>query len=199
MQLGMIGLGRMGSDMALRLIQKDHRCVVFDIQSATVEKLQRQGAVAADSIATLVSQLEQPRVIWLMLPAGLVDQELASLTPLLDIGDIIIDGGNSYYRDDIQRSTALSSRGIHYVDVGTSGGVFGLERGYCLMIGGQSGIVNYLSPIFESLAPGAASHDTANDRTKNGISEEVAINNEKTKVQPSVAVYIADHMVLAIS
>ncbi|MET3137791.1 6-phosphogluconate dehydrogenase, partial [Undibacterium sp. GrIS 1.2] len=135
----------------------------------------------ADSIATLVSQLEQPRVIWLMLPAGLVDQELATLTPLLDIGDIIIDGGNSYYRDDIQRSTALSSRGIHYVDVGTSGGVFGLKRGYCLMIGGQSGIVNYLSPIFESLAPGAASHDTANDRTKSGMSEEAAISDKKNK------------------
>lgn len=157
MQLGMIGLGRMGSDMTLRLLQKDHACVVYDIDIDAIKVLQQHGASSAESIPDLVEQLTQPRVIWLMLPATLVEQELATLVPLLDIGDIIIDGGNSYYRDDIQRSTSLKSRGIHYVDVGTSGGIFGLERGYCLMIGGEKGIVQHLSPIFSALAPGTGS------------------------------------------
>ncbi|MEO8598825.1 MAG: NADP-dependent phosphogluconate dehydrogenase, partial [bacterium] len=155
MRLGLIGLGRMGNDMTLRLMQKGHECVVHDIHAETVAKLQSQGAFGADSLKNLVSQLSKPRVVWLMLPAAVVDQELAQLAPLLDAGDIIIDGGNSYYHDDIRRSAELKSSGIHYVDVGTSGGVFGIERGYCLMIGGDADIVQYLAPIFSALAPGS--------------------------------------------
>ncbi|MFZ6673196.1 phosphogluconate dehydrogenase (NAD(+)-dependent, decarboxylating) [Undibacterium sp. Xuan67W] len=154
MQIGMIGLGRMGSNMALRLMQHRHTCVVYDIHAELVDDLVQQGASGAHSLTALIDQLAQPRIIWLMLPSGIVENELTELMLLLDIGDIIIDGGNSYYRDDIRRSIALKSRGIHYVDVGTSGGVFGLERGYCLMIGGELGIVQQLDPIFLALAPG---------------------------------------------
>ncbi len=156
MQLGMIGLGRMGSDMARRLIKKGHECVVYDIHAETVTELQRQGAIGSDSLVSLVSQLTRPRVVWLMLPAAFVDQELAGLSPLLDAGDILIDGGNSYYRDDIRRGAEMTQRGIHYVDVGTSGGVAGLERGYCLMVGGEIEIARHLAPIFAALAPGVA-------------------------------------------
>ena len=155
MQLGMIGLGRMGNNMTQRLLLKGHECVVHDTHAEAVAELQRLGASGADSLQSFVSQLAKPRVVWLMLPAAVVDQELAKLTPLLDAGDIVIDGGNSYYCDDIRRSAGLKSSGIHYVDVGTSGGVFGLERGYCLMIGGEKDIVQHLSPIFAALAPGA--------------------------------------------
>ncbi|CAN5723570.1 decarboxylating 6-phosphogluconate dehydrogenase [soil metagenome] len=154
MQIGMLGLGRMGQGMALRLIRKHHECVVFDIQATAVTALATQGANAADSLDNLVSQLARPRIVWLMLPAALVDQELTKLSALLDIGDIVVDGGNSYYRDDIGRSKTLKLRGIHYVDVGTSGGVFGLERGFCLMIGGEKSVVQHLAPIFAALAPG---------------------------------------------
>jgi 6-phosphogluconate dehydrogenase len=155
MQLGMIGLGRMGSDMTRRLMNKGHECVVHDIHAEAVAELQQQGAIGADSLESFVSRLVKPRVIWLMLPAAVVDQELAELIPLLDDGDIVIDGGNSYYHDDIRRGAELKSSGIHYLDVGTSGGVAGLERGYCLMIGGEKQIVQGLTPVFAALAPGS--------------------------------------------
>ncbi len=157
MQLAMVGLGRMGSNMVRRLINGGHECVVFDIHSEAVQTLAAEGAVGADSLENLVSRLDKPRAIWLMVPAALVDQELEELTGLLEAGDIVIDGGNSYYRDDIRRGSELKKRGILYVDVGTSGGVFGLERGYCLMIGGEAGIVQHLNPIFATLAPGVDS------------------------------------------
>ncbi|MEP7136568.1 MAG: phosphogluconate dehydrogenase (NAD(+)-dependent, decarboxylating) [Chloroflexota bacterium] len=155
MQLGMIGLGRMGANMVQRLIKEGHECIVYDIHEQAVKKIVEQGAIGADSLNDFVSRLSTPRAIWLMVPAGIVDQELAELAPLLEAGDIIIDGGNSYYRDDIRRGAEMQQRGIHYVDVGTSGGVAGLERGYCLMIGGEQEIVSHLHPIFASLAPGA--------------------------------------------
>jgi 6-phosphogluconate dehydrogenase len=143
----------MGSNMARRLMQKGHECVVHDIHAEAVAELQLLNAIGAASIANLVSQLSRPRVLWLMLPAAVVDLELTQLTPLLDAGDIIIDGGNSHYHDDIRRSASLKPLGIHYVDVGTSGGVFGIERGYCLMIGGDADIVQHLASVFSALAP----------------------------------------------
>src|SRR4051794_31060769 len=136
MQLGMIGLGRMGANMVRRLITKGHDCVVFDRSPSNVKQLAQEGAVGAASLVELVKQLAKPRAVWLMVPAGAVDATLSELQPLLEAGDIIIDGGNSYYIDDIRRAKELRPKGIHYVDVGTSGGVWGLERGYCLMIGG---------------------------------------------------------------
>ena len=154
MQLGMIGLGRMGANMTQRLLRTGHECVVFDIHPEAVQALTRQAAVGAASLEALVDQLTPPRTVWLMLPAGLVDPELASLGPLLQPGDVVVDGGNSYYRDDIRRAADLKAKGIHYVDVGTSGGTWGLERGYCLMIGGEAEIVQHLDPIFAALAPG---------------------------------------------
>ncbi|HAT32772.1 MAG TPA: decarboxylating 6-phosphogluconate dehydrogenase [Janthinobacterium sp.] len=154
MQVGMIGLGRMGRNMAQRLIHKGHACVVHDSNAAAVAQLREQGASGAATLEDLVRQLARPRVLWLMLPAAVIDAELALLAPLLETGDIVIDGGNSYYRDDVRRGAALERQGIHYVDVGTSGGVAGLERGYCLMIGGAADIVEHLNPIFASLAPG---------------------------------------------
>lgn len=157
MQIGMIGLGRMGANMAQRLMKDGHECVVFDINAKAVEDLVAQGAVGADSLGDFVARLSKPRAIWLMLPAAVVDPELAALASLLEAGDIIIDGGNSFYHDDIRRGTELKKKGIHYVDVGTSGGIAGGERGYCLMIGGEQEIVNHVNPIFASLAPGVAS------------------------------------------
>ncbi len=154
MQLGMIGLGRMGSDMTRRLMKKGHACVVHDIHAAAVTELQQNGATGTTSLADFVSKLSKPRIVWLMLPTAIVDQELAELRPLLESGDIVIDGGNSYYRDDIRRGADLKQYGIHYVDVGTSGGVAGLDRGYCLMAGGEADIVQHLTPIFSALAPG---------------------------------------------
>jgi 6-phosphogluconate dehydrogenase len=154
MQLGMIGLGRMGSNMVERLMKADHECVVYDVSAKAVEQLVDQGAVGAESLEDLVSRLSKPRAIWFMVPAAVVDEELAKLVPLLEAGDMVIDGGNSYYRDDIRRGAELKPRGIHYVDVGTSGGVAGLERGYCLMIGGEKETVRHLAPIFTTLAPG---------------------------------------------
>lgn len=155
MQLGMIGLGRMGSDMTRRLMKGGHECVVHDIHAGAVKELHGQGAIGAASLESLASLLTRPRVVWLMLPAAVVDQVLATLTPLLDAGDIIIDGGNSHYHDDIRRAAELKKQNIHYVDAGTSGGVFGIERGYCLMIGGEKNIVQQLVPIFSTLAPGS--------------------------------------------
>ena len=154
MQIGMIGLGRMGANMARRLMNDGHECVVFDLNAGAVAKLAAQGAAGAESLEEFVARLSKPRAIWLMLPAAVVDQELTALASLLDAGDIIIDGGNSFYRDDIRRGTELKQNRIHYVDVGTSGGIAGLERGYCLMIGGEEEIVRHLHPIFVSLAPG---------------------------------------------
>jgi len=155
MQMGMIGLGRMGANMTRRLIAGGHRCVVFDRSPKAVEELTRAKAVGASSIADLVRKLETPRAIWLMVPAAAVDATIGELVPHLASGDILIDGGNSYYVDDIRRARELGEKGIHYVDVGTSGGVWGLERGYCLMIGGEKAVVGHLDPIFLRLAPGA--------------------------------------------
>ena len=154
MQLGMIGLGRMGANLVRRLMRDGHRCVVYDVQQAAVEELVGEGATGASSLEEFVQQLEQPRAAWIMVPAGVVDATLDQLVPLLQTGDTVIDGGNSYYRDDITRAERLSDRGLHYVDVGTSGGVFGLERGFCLMIGGENEVVDRLDPIFKTIAPG---------------------------------------------
>ncbi len=154
MQLGMIGLGRMGANMVRRLIGGGHECVVFDMSPKAVAELVKEKAIGASSLADFVRKLAKPRAIWLMVPAAVVDKSIADLLPLLDKGDILIDGGNSYYADDIRRAGELAPKGIHYVDVGTSGGVWGLERGYCMMIGGEADIVKHLDPIFRSLAPG---------------------------------------------
>ena len=156
MQLGMIGLGRMGANMVQRLLRAGHECVVFDVHPAAVQELARHGATGAATLAELVARLKPPRAVWLMVPAAVVDGEIAALVPLLQEGDIVIDGGNSYYHDDLRRAQELTPAGIHYVDVGTSGGVFGLERGYCLMIGGEASVIRHLDPIFASLAPGLA-------------------------------------------
>jgi 6-phosphogluconate dehydrogenase len=155
MHLGMIGLGRMGANMVYRLLAGNHQCVVFDRSPKAVEELTRAKAIGASSIADLVKKLETPRAVWLMVPAAAVDATINDLVPLLSAGDILIDGGNSYYVDDIRRAKELGPKGIHYVDVGTSGGVWGRERGYCLMIGGESTVVKHLDPIFATLAPGA--------------------------------------------
>jgi 6-phosphogluconate dehydrogenase len=154
-QLGMIGLGRMGANMALRLLAGNHQCVVFDRSPKTVEELTRAKAVGASSIPDLVKKLETPRAVWLMVPAAVVDTTIDDLVLHLTPGDILIDGGNSYYVDDIRRARELAAKDIHYVDVGTSGGVWGRERGYCLMIGGEAAVVKHLDPIFAKLAPGA--------------------------------------------
>ncbi|PNS09095.1 phosphogluconate dehydrogenase (NAD(+)-dependent, decarboxylating) [Solilutibacter silvestris] len=154
MQLGMIGLGRMGANMVRRLLAGGHQCVVYDRSPDAVQALVKEGAVGAASLNEFARSLTKPRAIWLMVPAGAVDDTIAELLPDLEPGDILIDGGNSYYIDDIRRASMLAARGIHYVDVGTSGGVWGLERGYCLMIGGESDVVTHLDPIFATLAPG---------------------------------------------
>jgi 6-phosphogluconate dehydrogenase len=172
MQIGMIGLGRMGANMVQRLMKDGHECIVFDINANTVQELAAQGAVGADSLADFVARLSKPRAIWLMLPAAVVDQELAALASLLEAGDIIIDGGNSFYHDDIRRGAELKKKGIHYVDVGTSGGIAGLERGYCLMIGGEQEIVNHLTPIFASLARGVEAVARTPGREKRGGTAE---------------------------
>ena len=154
MQLGMIGLGRMGANMVRRLIRNGHPCVVYDRSEPAVQELVKERAVGATSLADFVKKLEKPRVVWLMVPAAVVDGTIADLGPLLEAGDILIDGGNSYYVDDIRRAKQLAPQGIHYVDVGTSGGVWGLERGYCMMIGGEPGVVEHIDPILSTLAPG---------------------------------------------
>jgi 6-phosphogluconate dehydrogenase len=170
MQLGMIGLGRMGANMARRLLAAGHECVAYDVSSEAVASLTTLGARPSHSYQELIKQLAAPRVLWLMVPAGVVDATLAELTPLLSSGDIVVDGGNSYYQDDIRRAEALRARGLHYVDCGTSGGVWGLERGYCLMIGGEPDVVERLTPIFESLAPGAGTVERTPARDKAPLS-----------------------------
>jgi len=172
MQLGMIGLGRMGANMVHRLLAGGHQCVVFDRSPKAVEELTRAKAIGASSIADFVKKLETPRALWLMVPAAAVDTTIADLVPHLTSGDILIDGGNSYYVDDIRRAQQLVQKRIHYVDVGTSGGVWGRERGYCLMIGGESTVVKHLDPIFAQLAPGAGTIARTPGRETNGGTAE---------------------------
>ena len=172
MQMGMIGLGRMGSNMVQRLLKDGHECVVFDINAGAVAKLAAQGAVGANSLEEFVARLSKPRAVWLMLPAAVVDQELTALAALLDAGDIIVDGGNSFYHDDIRRGAELKQKGIHHVDVGTSGGIAGREGGYCMMIGGEQEIVHHLNPIFASLAPGIDAATRTPGREKHGGTAE---------------------------
>jgi 6-phosphogluconate dehydrogenase len=154
MQLGMIGLGRMGANLVRRLMRDGHRCVVYDINADAVKGLEAEGAKGSTDLAAFVGMLEKPRAVWLMVPAGIVQPTLDTLVPLLEADDIVIDGGNSYYRDDIIRAKELKKSGLHYVDCGTSGGIWGLERGYCLMIGGEDEPVTRLDPIFRTIAPG---------------------------------------------
>jgi 6-phosphogluconate dehydrogenase len=173
MQLGMIGLGRMGANMVRRLAKGGHSCVVFDLNHASVTSLAAEGAIGADSIHDFVSKLKTPRAVWLMVPAAAVDAMLHDLAASLEAGDIVIDGGNSYYIDDIRRAKELKARGIHYADVGTSGGVWGLERGYCQMIGGEPDVVQHLDPIFKTLAPGRGDlARTPGRETAGGTAEE---------------------------
>jgi 6-phosphogluconate dehydrogenase len=154
MQLGMVGLGRMGANMVRRLLRGGHQCVVFDMSPKSVNELVREKAVGSSSLQDFVKKLDKPRAIWLMVPAAVVEKTISDLLPLLEAEDILIDGGNSYYVDDIRRAKELAPKQIHYVDVGTSGGVWGLERGYCMMIGGEKNVVQHLDPIFSTLAPG---------------------------------------------
>jgi 6-phosphogluconate dehydrogenase len=172
MQLGMIGLGRMGANMVRRLIKDGHQGVGFDRSPDAVKDLVKDNAIGATSLADLVKKLTKPRAVWLMVPAGVVDQSIAELSPLLETGDILIDGGNSYYVDDIRRARELASKGIHYVDVGTSGGVWGLERGYCMMIGGEEEVVQRLDPIFATLSPGLGNIPRTPGREKPGGTAE---------------------------
>lgn len=172
MQLGMIGLGRMGANMVRRLMRHGHQCVVYDRNRDTVQGLAKEGAIGAASLEEFVAKLNAPRSAWLMVPAAAVDSTLAELAPRMQEDDIIIDGGNSYYVDDIRRSRELQPKGIHYVDVGTSGGVWGLERGYCLMIGGEERAVRRLDPIFKTLAPGPGSIPRTPGREKAGGTAE---------------------------
>ena len=172
MQLGMIGLGRMGANMVRRLLKAGHQCVVFDRSPQTVEELVKEKALGASSLAELVKRLQKPRAVWLMVPAAVVDKTLTDLLPHLEAGDILIDGGNSYYVDDIRRAGELVAKRIHYVDVGTSGGVWGLGRGYCMMIGGEEAVVKRLDPIFATLAPGAGNIPRTPGREKLGGTAE---------------------------
>jgi len=172
MQLGMIGLGRMGANMVRRLRKDRHDCVVYDVHAEAVSALEKEGATGAASLAAFVKALARPRAVWLMVPAGVVDATLADLLPLLEADDVVVDGGNSYYHDDIRRAARLRDRRLHYVDVGTSGGVWGLERGFCLMIGGEEPVVRRLDPIFKSLAPGMGQASRTPGREKLGGTAE---------------------------
>jgi 6-phosphogluconate dehydrogenase len=168
----MVGLGRMGANMVRRLLKGGHECVVFDMSPAAVTELARENAVGAASLVDLVKKLEKPRAVWLMVPAAVVDKTIADVLPALEPDDILIDGGNSYYIDDIRRAKELAPRRIHYVDVGTSGGVWGLERGYCMMIGGEKSVVEHLDPIFAALAPGKGDIPPTPGREKIGGTAE---------------------------
>ena len=168
----MIGLGRMGANIVRRLVKDGHRCVVFDLSPEVVKDFTKDNAVGSTSLADLVKQLDKPRAIWLMVPAAVVDQTIADLVPLLEAGDTLIDGGNSYYIDDIRRAKELTPKGIHYVDVGTSGGVWGFERGYCMMIGGDTKVVQGLDPVFTTLAPGIGNVARTPGREKLGGTSE---------------------------
>jgi 6-phosphogluconate dehydrogenase len=172
MQLGMVGLGRMGANMVRRLLTRGHECVVFDMSPAAVTELTKENAVGAASLVDLVKKLEKPRAVWLMVPAAVVDKTIADVLPALEPDDTLIDGGNSYYIDDIRRAKELAPRRIHYVDVGTSGGVWGLERGYCMMIGGEKSVVEHLDPIFAALAPGRGDIPPTPGREKIGGTAE---------------------------
>ncbi len=172
MQLGMIGLGRMGANLVRRLMRDGHRCVAYDRNLDAVKALASEGAEGASSLAEFVKKLQRPRSAWIMVPAGVVDSTLEELVPLLDADDVVIDGGNSYYRDDITRSAALRQKGIHYLDVGTSGGVWGLERGYCLMIGGDYEAVARLDPLFRTIAPGEGAVETTPWRPAGGTASQ---------------------------
>ncbi len=172
MQLGMVGLGRMGANMVRRLLKGGHTCTVFDMSPKSVQELAKEGAVGSSSIKDFVSKLQKPRAIWLMIPAAVVDSTIAEIVPFLESGDILIDGGNSYYIDDIRRAKELAPKGIHYVDVGTSGGVWGLERGYCMMIGGPDAAVQHLDPVFKTIAPGIGDIPRTPGREKVGGTAE---------------------------
>jgi 6-phosphogluconate dehydrogenase len=172
MQLAMVGLGRMGSNLVRRLMRDGHRCVVYDLDADAVRELVGEGAVGATSLEDLVAKLEKPRAVWLMLPAAVVGQTLDELAGLLEPDDTVIDGGNSFYRDDIARAKWLAAKRLRYVDCGTSGGVWGLERGYCLMIGGDDAAVRRLDPIFRTIAPGTGSAATTPSRTRNGTAPD---------------------------
>ena len=172
MQLGMIGLGRMGANMVRRVGKAGHQCVVYDVHADAVSALAREGASGAASLPAFVKALARPRTVWLMVPAGVVDRTLGDLVPLLEPDDVVIDGGNSHYHDDIRRAGELRERRLHYVDVGTSGGVWGLERGFCLMIGGEAAVVERLDPIFKALAPGVGAIPRTEGREKIGGTAE---------------------------
>jgi 6-phosphogluconate dehydrogenase len=172
MQLGMIGLGRMGANLVRRLMDDGHRCVAYDVSSDAVAAIAAEGATPATSLAGFVQALETPRAVWIMVPAGHVGDTLDALVPLLDAGDIVIDGGNSYYRDDVDRAAALEAQGIHYIDCGTSGGVWGRQRGYCLMIGGRHEPVAHLDPIWRSIAPGSGDAEPTPGRTADGTAAD---------------------------
>src|SRR6267154_3276948 len=174
MQLGMVGLGRMGANMVRRLVAHGHECVVFDMSPKVVADMSKEKGIAgSSSLQEMVSKLAKPRAIWLMIPAGVVEKTIEAIAPHLEAGDILIDGGNSYYIDDIRRAKELAEKGIHYVDVGTSGGVWGLERGYCQMIGGENNTVRHLDPIFKTLAPGRGDAPRTPGREKaSGTAEE---------------------------
>jgi 6-phosphogluconate dehydrogenase len=172
MQLGMIGLGRMGSNLVRRLMRDGHRCVAYDVNADAVKTLEGEGTTGAGSLEDFVAKLEKPRTAWLMLPAGVVEPTLDRLVPLLEPGDTVIDGGNSYYRDDITRARRLAPEKIHYLDCGVSGGIWGLERGYCLMIGGETEAVQRLDPIFKTIAPGKGSAEPTPSRTRDGTAPQ---------------------------
>jgi len=172
MQLGMVGLGRMGASMVRRLLRGGHQCAVFDISVKAVAEFVKENAVGTASLSELVNSLTKPRAVWLMVPVGAVDKTIADLLPCLERGDILIDGGNSYYVDDVRRAKELTPKGIHYIDVGTSGGVWGLERGYCMMIGGETEVVKRLDPIFATLAPGRGDIPRTAGREKAGGTSE---------------------------
>ena len=172
MEFGMIGLGRMGTNMVRRLLKAGHQCVVYDIHPEAVQALVKEGAVAATSLEDFANTLTKPRTVWMMLPAAVVDPTLKTLIPLLEHDDTVIDGGNSYYHDDIRRAADLKLQGIHYVDVGTSGGIWGAERGFCLMIGGEAAVVQRLDPIFAALAPAVEAAARTPGREKVGGTAE---------------------------